>query len=153
MSYYVLPTKKKQFTVTIGALIVYGAIFFATDTLFPEIDTELKKKLSQLGLGAIFVSGLLASLGYFWASKVQHNKDQAEAEISKYEENLTILRVSLADNPSDLTPAIKSSEEKLEVAKAKLIEALNHPQFLIFSGKFSVGILALGTMLCIVGEG
>ncbi|MEC8485251.1 MAG: hypothetical protein VXY99_15645, partial [Pseudomonadota bacterium] len=109
--------------------------------------------LSQAGLGTIFVSGLLASLGYFWASKVQHNKDLAEIEISKYEENLTILRVGLADNPSNLAPAIKHSEEKLYTAKEKLAEAANHPKFLVFSGKFSVAILALGTMLCIVGEG
>ncbi|MBA6383647.1 hypothetical protein H4J45_09700 [Colwellia sp. BRX10-6] len=153
MSYYDLPTKRKQFGVTLGTLIVYAIIFIITDTLFPEIDADIKKKLSQLGLFTIFISGLLASLGYLWASKVQHNKDIAEIEIAKHEENLEILQVKLSGNPSNLAPVIKDNQEKLENAKNKLMEVNKHPDFLLFSGKFSLAVLALGTLLCIIGEG
>jgi hypothetical protein len=153
LSYFELPSKKKQLWVSIGTLIVYGIIFVIADTLFPEISPEVKKKLSQGGLFTIFISGLLASQGYFWASKVQHNKDIAELEIEKYKEHLEILISQQNELPGNFSKPIANNKSKLTIAKAKLIEVNEHPTFILFSGKLSVAILALGTLLCIIGEG
>lgn len=132
LSYFELPTKKKQLLITIGTLIVYGIIFFIADTLFPDISPEVKKKLSQGGLFTIFVSGLLASQGYFWASKVQHNKDIAELEIEKYKEHLEILESQQNELPGNFSKPIENNKNKLAIAKAKLDEVNSHPTFLLF---------------------
>ncbi len=153
MNYFELPDKKNQLIFTVVTLAVYAIIFFIANTLFPEISPEVKKKLSQVGLFTIFISGLLASQCYFWASKVQHNKDIAEFEIKKYKEHLKILESQQNELPGNFETPIADKKSKLEIAQAKLIEVNEHPTFILFSGKLSVAILSLGTLLCIIGEG
>ncbi len=153
MSYFKLPEKNKQFIITIGTVVIYGAIFAITDTLFPEIPGDIKRKITQGGLFVIFLSGLLASQSFLWHSKVQHNKELAEMEIEKSEENLKVLEAHAKSTPTDLAQPIKENNQKLMTAKSKLEEVNNHPYTLIFSGKLSVFLLGLGTLLSIVGAG
>lgn len=153
MSYHILPKKTKQAVITVLTLIIYSIIFGLLKTTFPDISIELKRYLSQYGLFVIFASALLASISIFWSSKVQHNRDLAESEINSSSENLRVLELQIAQLGIDLSESIKHNEEKRYIANEKLREANAYPEFVRFSGYFSIAVLAVGTLMCVVGAG
>lgn len=153
MVYYELPTKKKQAIVTAIVLIGYGAVFYGLKTRFPDVPEDMKLFLSQYGLLVIFVSALLASIGVFWSAKVRHNKDVAESEMRIAETNLAILKSQAEQLQIDLSGPIQENEGKLKIASQRLQEVEDHPSFINWSAGGSIFVLALGTLMCVVGAG
>ena len=153
MSYHKLPTKLKQFTITTATLIVYGVVFFNLKTEFSSIEKETKLWLTQYGLFVIFASALLGTVGVFWSSKVRDNKSLAEDEIYTAQLNLTVLESQQRDLAINLEVAIKENRLILKNAEENMVIVKAYPSFVDFSGRFSILVLGIGTLMCVVGAG
>ena len=153
MSYYDLPTKKKQAAVTIGITVVYGVSFYFMKTSFPELTDEIKMYLTQFGLMVIFVSGVLAGISFFWSGKVRHNREFAIKEIEISNENIEILNSMREQLKTDFSSSLNINNKRLMEAQRNLKQANEHPEFIRFSGGLSLVFLGVGTLMCVVGAG
>lgn len=139
--------------MTISLLGVYAAAFCYLNGWAPEISDGAKRFLAQFGVMVIFLSGLLANIGIFWAAKVKHNRDFAESEIQQALEYLEVLRDKQVQLNKNFSSQINRNEKRLEVARLRLMEVNEHPKIIDFSGHVSVFVLAAGTLMCVVGAG
>ncbi|WP_158107572.1 hypothetical protein [Vibrio furnissii] len=153
MMYYDLPKKKKQIFIVTVIMFTYGFVFYLSKTSFPEFDESTKMFLNQYGLLIIFTSGLLASSGAFWSVKVNHNKNYALEQKSNAERDIEILKSQEEQLTISFNKQIEVQESIIVTANEKLKEVENHPSVIDFSIHISAGLLALGTLMCIVGAG
>lgn len=153
MDYHKLPGKRKQLFLTIFILAVYWVVLQYSQFMLPELSKGLRLQFSRYGVVCLFVSGLLAGLGFYWGAKVRHNRELAESEIAVCEEVLAVLRGLQSDLGTNFFDQIGRSEGRLSIARARLLEAEQYPGFIEFSGCLSIAILALGTFFCFHGVG
>lgn len=153
MHYYDLPTKRKQWFQLVGSIAIYGLVFLAIDTMFPEIDPDIKKKMSQGGLLLTFVAAALAGLGFSLQGKARHNLAISSMEISLLKAQIEVLKQQQKNLNIDLSSSFASKEEDLEEAEWQRHSAEGFPALLDHFGEVSLFLLAAGTLLCIIGEG
>ena len=153
MTYFKLPSKTRQTVITVVVLASYVSMMWFMPTFFPDLEPDLKKKLSQIGLAVIFTSGLLAGLGFVWGSKARHNLEVAGVERRRLQDTIDILNVQASHLGISFQNQIQNAQRQLSVALQEEKKAKEFPTVLSYSGNLSLFVLAVGTLLCIVGEG
>lgn len=153
MKYHQIPTKRKQLFLTVLILVVYWGVLRCGQFMLPELSDELRLHFSRYGVVCLFISGLLAGLGFYWGAKVRHNKELAQSEIAACESVLDMLRGLQRELGTDFSGQIGKAEFRYSVARDKLSEADEYPSFIEFSGCISIAVLAVGTFFCFYGVG
>jgi hypothetical protein len=148
--YYKLPTVRRQFLVTLAALVVYVVGIASSDIFLPELSELAKKKFTQVGLAVIFISGLLAGLGFVWASRARHNERLANEEVKSRSLAIKLLE-SQAHANIDVQSSLAEAKERVKIANENLEDVSKMPAFFEFFGATSLILLEIGTLLCYVG--
>lgn len=153
MDYYDLPSKRKQIFLTALIVIFCGLALYYTKDWPNELSEETRLFFNKFGLMVVFISAVLVGVNFFWGSKVEHNKNLAEREKQRalgYIEDL----ISQGDFLGvDFSAPIQRNREILIVAESKLKEVEGYPAFINFCGRFSIMLLAFGSLMCLIGAG
>jgi hypothetical protein len=150
--FFNLPSKKRQLTIISIAIVGYLIFVVSGSLLLPDIGDKTKKILTQTGLVFLYFAALLAGLPFVWSAKARHNLSLANEIIKR--ENILIERIiSLpAEEHGTYTNQIEAAKQDIKNSKHQ-IELANEelPKFYEWCGAFSLVLVFLGTLVCIIG--
>lgn len=129
--YVELPSKTKLTVLVTISFGLFGLALFKEQLLFPELSAEARLLLSRAGTFCLFLAGLLASVGFYWNGKAQHNADLATAEMAEAEEDT----------------------ERFRIAESRLSEARQFPGWIDYAGRLSIPFFAFGSFLILLSLG
>jgi len=153
IEYVEFPSKRKL-TVMLGIIVaLYLFALMSGRLIFPHLDDATRLMLSRAGTFFLFLAGLLASVGFYWNSKVQYNIALATAVIVEAEGSIHSLNRVKVDLGDKLSKQIQYNEQRLEIARDRLFEAKQFPGWIDYAGRISLGFLTVGTLLILFGLG
>lgn len=135
-------------------LVLFFFVFLATGKVtFSEIDSTTRLHLGQGGLLCVYLSGLLAGLGFFWNGRARANIQYVERESMSMQSQLTLLRNQHAEKFRNHEGRIGSLESQLTELTLVRSAAIAFPLILERLGAMAMALLVIGTMLQFISLG